>query len=113
MKQIRDFLSSRSWIIPLLLGLAFVALTARGIEWGIRGGWNPDEIIQKVIKALHGEYLFDGDEFTYPSLPKYAMFAVGRGVLGLRYGDPEVTWWAPLISTALGAGIVALTYVLA
>ncbi|HLD93999.1 MAG TPA: phospholipid carrier-dependent glycosyltransferase [Anaerolineales bacterium] len=113
MKQIRDFLSSRSWIIPLLLGLAFVALTARGIDWGIRGGWNPDEIIQKVIKALHGEYLFDEDDFTYPSLPKYAMFAVGRVVLGLGYGDPEVTWWARLISAALGAGIVALTYVLA
>lgn len=112
-QKVSLFIKKREWLIPLVLGLAFVVITLPGIGWGLPDGWNPDELIQRVMKALHDEWVFDESNFDYPSLPKYAMFWLGHGVLGLGYGDAEVMWAARALSVVIGAGVVALTYALA
>jgi hypothetical protein len=109
----KKYTASRTWLIALALGLLFIALTAKGIEWGLPGGWNPDEIVQDVVNALHGRLVFDETDFNYPSLPKYTMYGIGKIVLGLGYGNWHVVWVSRLFSVILGAGVVALTYSLA
>ncbi|MBI3158995.1 MAG: phospholipid carrier-dependent glycosyltransferase [Chloroflexi bacterium] len=113
MQKLDAFLKRRAGVIPLALALLFFFVTVRGIEWGLPDGWNPDELVQQVVKALHGELVFDEENFDYPSLPKYAMYWVGRLALALGGGDRDVMWAARLVSVALGAGLVALTYALA
>jgi hypothetical protein len=113
MQRLDGFLHKRAWVLPLALALVFFLVTVRGIEWGLPEGWNPDELVQQVVKALHGELVFDEENFDYPSLPKYAMYWVGRLALALGGGDREVMWAARLASVTLGAGLVALTYGLA
>lgn len=113
MERVKAFIATREWVIPLALALAFVAITLPGLEWGILGGWNPDEIIQRVINALHGRLVFDETDFNYPSLTKWVMYGLGKVVLSLGYGDWEVTWTARFLSVVLGASVIALTYALA
>ncbi|TAK12838.1 MAG: phospholipid carrier-dependent glycosyltransferase [Anaerolineae bacterium] len=113
MQSLNSFIKARPWVIPLVLALVFIAITLPGIEWGLPDGWNPDELVQQVVKALHGELVFDEENFDYPSLPKYAMYWVGRLVLALGHGDTQVMWAARLLSVLLGAGLVALTFALA
>lgn len=96
-----------------MLTLVFIAITLQGMDWGIQGGWNPDEIVQDVVNALHGNYIFDETDFLYPSLPKYVMYGLGSVVLGLGFGDQGVVWAARLLSVFLGAGVIALTFILA
>lgn len=112
-KKLSNSVSQREWLIPIILAAFFILITLPGIDWGIPSGWNPDELIQRVIKALQGEWTFDETNFDYPSLPKYTMFWLGKLVLTLGFGDPDVMWAARALSVSLGAGTVALSYFVA
>jgi 4-amino-4-deoxy-L-arabinose transferase-like glycosyltransferase len=103
------------FLLPLLLFLVFTALTLPGIAWGVPGAWNPDELVDKVDWAIvEGNYsYFDLENFDYPSLPKYVMLAVGKGVYALGYGRSEFIIAARLLSVLLGGCVVVLTYALA
>ena len=109
-RKFKSSVDRREWLIPIILSAFFILITLPGIEWGIPSGWNPDELIQRVLKALQGEWAFDQTNFDYPSLPKYAMFWLGKSVLNLGFGKAEVMLAARALSVSLGAGTVALSY---
>lgn len=111
--KVSRFFQTQPWLVPLLLALVFFLLTARGIAWGLPDGWNPDELSQQVLKALHGELIFDEDNFDYPSLPKHAMYGVGWLAQQLGHDDFGALWAMRLLSVILGAGLVALTFAVA
>ncbi len=96
----------------LLFGLflIFVGINAPGVSWGTPAVWNPDELVIRVDKALHGEWQFDEENFDYPSLPKYVMYGVGKVVYGLGFSTAEFIQAARLVSVILGGLIVLLVY---
>ena len=98
------------FLIPLTLCILFLAFTLPGISWGAPSTWHPDEIVVRSIKALHGEWQFDETNFDYPSLPQYAMFFLGKLVLALGGADKEILIAARVLSAALAAITIALTY---
>ena len=91
---------------PLLLALAFILLTASNLG----GMQNPDELVHRVAKALEGRWEFDTENFDYPSLPKYVMFAVGKVVYSLGYGETDFYVVARFLSVLLGAATIHLVY---
>lgn len=111
--RIERIFSRYEWLIPLSLAVLFVLLTLPGIEWGLPDGWNPDELIQRVLKALQGQWVFDETNFDYPSLPKYAMFWLGRLIERWQLGETEIMLAARKLSVQLGAGVVVLSYAIA
>lgn len=111
--RIEGFLSKHEWLIPLALAVLFILLTLPGIEWGLPDGWNPDELIQRVLKALQGEWVFDETNFDYPSLPKYAMYWLGRLVESWDMSELEIMLAARKLSVQIGAGVVVLAYSIA
>ncbi len=100
------------FIIPLFLFLAFLALTLPGISWGAPDGWHPDEIVQRSIKALHGEWIFDSTNFDYPSLPSYVMFGLGKLMLGFGKTDRDIMIACRILSAILAGASIILTYVI-
>jgi len=102
------------FLIPLLLFIAFLALTLPGISWGAPATWHPDEIVVRSIKALFDPaYRFDEDNFDYPTLPQYVMYGLGKVVLGLGYSEKEVLVSARVLSAILAGLTIVLTYILA
>ncbi|HZD55542.1 MAG TPA: phospholipid carrier-dependent glycosyltransferase [Anaerolineales bacterium] len=97
-------------IIPFVLSLLFIGITTPGISWGTPEVWNPDELVIRVDEALHGGWEFDTTNFDYPSLPKYAMYAVGKVVYGLGYSRSAFIQSARFITVLLGGAIVLLIY---
>lgn len=97
-------------IIPFVLSLLFIGITAPGISWGTPQVWNPDELVIRVDEALHGGWEFDTTNFDYPSLPKYAMYAVGKVVYGLGYSRSVFIQSARFMTVLLGGLIVLLIY---
>lgn len=109
-KRLQSFLARHEWVIPLTLAILFILITLPTTDWGVPNGWNPDELVQRVIKALHGEWIFDQNNFDYPSLPKWAMYWLGRLVQSWGLGDGEVMLAARKLSVQLGAAVVAMSY---
>ena len=109
------FLSRYEKFIPLLLFVLFVTVSIPGVNWGAPALWNPDELVWRVIEAVHGDMIFDETEpdYNYPSLPKYVMFAIGKFVQGLGYGDAEIIIAARVFSALLGGLSIVLIYLLA
>src|SRR5512146_1875712 len=97
----RPFWEKHEYIIPLALFLIFLAFTLPGISWGYPDGWHPDEIVTRVIWALHGEWKFSEINFDYPDLPQYVMLGLGKLVLALGYGDADVRIAARVLSAVL------------
>jgi hypothetical protein len=99
---------SEKWIGWLLL-LFFILVAVNNISWGAPATWHPDEIAIRVKKALNDEWVFDTENFDYPSLPKHVMYGVGK--LTERFGSREdfITNFR-FISVILGGALVALTY---
>ena len=95
--------------LPLFFALAFVLLTASNLG----GMHNPDELVHRVNKALEGRWAFDTENFDYPSLPKYVMFAAGKLVYGMGYGYEDFLVTARFLSVLLGAATIYLVYHLA
>ncbi|OQY88147.1 MAG: hypothetical protein B6D38_10645 [Anaerolineae bacterium UTCFX1] len=104
------FLKKRGYIAPLALFLIFLAFTLPGVSWGAPGIWHPDEIVVRVISALHGEWKFSEYNFDYPDLPQYAMFYLGKIILALGYSDGEILMASRFLSVALGGLIIVLSY---
>ena len=100
-------------IVVFLLSLLFVLITVPGISWGTPSIWNPDELIERVDWALHGQWKFNEINFDYPSLPQYVMYGIGIVVYRLGYPLEVLIQVARLFSVLLGASVVALTYVIA
>jgi hypothetical protein len=97
--------------IPIVL-LVFAILILgyiQGSEWS----WNPDEIVKRVNWSLTGNYNFAND-FLYPTLPLYVMYAVGKWIysLGLAEGYRQTLFFSVCrwISAFLGAASVLLIY---
>ncbi len=110
-----SFIERHERLIPLFLFLVFLAVSIPGIDWGLPALWNPDELVWRVSSALRGELVFDVTEpdFNYPSLPKYAMFAVGKTLRSMGYADYAFFVAARMISVLLGAWVAVLVYFLA
>jgi len=108
----RSFFEKFEFIVPLLLFIVFLALTLPGISWGAPSTWHPDEIVVRSINALSDpEYRFDEGNYDYPTLPQYAMYALGKIVLALGSTDVLVT--ARILSAILAGLTVVMTYILA
>lgn len=99
-------------MIPLALFAVFLAFTLPGISWGAPSGWHPDEVVSRSIKALHGEWKFSEINFDYPDLPQYAMFALGKIILGLGYGNREVLIASRVLSAILAGLTIVLVYLI-
>jgi len=106
----RSFWGKHEFIIPLGLFLIFLAFTLPGISWGAPNIWHPDEIVVRVIKALHGEWRFSEINFNYPDLPQYVMFYLGRAILALGYSDGEVLVASRVLSAVLAGSTIFLAY---
>ena len=106
----QSFVEKYELAIPLVLFILFLAITLPGISWGAPGGWHPDEIVIRSIKALHGEWQFDEINFDYPSLPQYVMFGLGKVILALGYTDKEVLIASRVLSAVLAGLTIVLTY---
>lgn len=98
------------FIVPVALFVVFLAITLPGISWGAPSVWHPDEVVVRSIKALHGEWKFDEINFDYPSLPQYAMYGLGKIILGLGYTDTEVLVASRVLSALLAGFTIVLTY---
>ena len=108
----KSFLEKYEFVIPLALFIVFLALTLPGISWGAPSTWHPDEIVIRVIKALHGEWRFSEINFDYPDLPQYVMFWLGKVVLRLGYTDKEVLIASRVLSAALAGLTIVLVYLI-
>jgi 4-amino-4-deoxy-L-arabinose transferase-like glycosyltransferase len=106
--KISSFFKKHEWLVPLLLALGFILLTASGLDT-MR---NPDELVHRVEKALNGNWEFDQENFDYPSLPKYTMLGIGKIAYALGRGGDFKTI-ARFFSVLLGAGTIYLVYRLA
>ncbi len=109
----KSFIEKYEFLIPLLLFITFLAFTLPGITWGAPSVWNPDEIVVRSIKALHGEWKFSEINFNYPDLPQYVMFWLGRAILALGYSDTEILIASRILSAVLGGSIIVLVYIIA
>ena len=98
------------FLLPLTLFILFLAITLPGISWGAPSVWHPDEVVVRSMKALHGEWQFDEINFDYPSLPQYAMYGLGKVILGMGYTDGEVLVAARVLSALLAGLTIVLTY---
>ena len=110
--ELTNFLFKYEKFIPVLLILVFLAVTLPGISWGAPSLWNPDELFWRVRMALGGEIKFDETEpdYNYPSLPKHIMYGVTWVVKEAGGSPTDLVVAARLISVALGALVVLLTY---
>ncbi len=110
-----DFLTRYEKFIPLILFSLFLAASVPGVTWGAPALWNPDELVWRVVEAVHGDMVFDETEpdYNYPSLPKYVMYGIGKLVQGLGYGDTQIIIAARVFSALLGALSIVLIYFLA
>jgi len=110
--ELTNFLFKYEKFIPALLVLIFLAVTLPGISWGAPSLWNPDELFWRVRMALGGEMKFDETEpdFNYPSLPKHIMYGVTWVVKEAGGSPTDLVVSARLISVALGALVILLTY---
>ena len=106
-------LKKYEFIVPLGLFILFLAFTLPGIAWGAPAIWHPDEIVVRVISALHGEWKFSEINFDYPDLPQYVMFGLGKIIFALGGGDSDVLIASRALSAVIGGFIVLLTYVIA
>lgn len=111
--QSKTWLEKREWLIPLGLFILFLGFTLPGISWGAPSIWHPDEIVVRVIKALHGEWRFSEINFDYPDLPQYTMFGLGKIIFALGGDIPEILIASRILSAVLGGSIVILSYVIA
>jgi 4-amino-4-deoxy-L-arabinose transferase-like glycosyltransferase len=109
----KSFLEKYELLIPLVLFLIFLAITLPGISWGGLNSWNPDEVVVRTIKALHGQWQFDEINFDYPSLPQYVMFGLGKVILALGYTDLEVLIASRVLSAVLAGLTIVITYLIA
>ncbi len=98
------------FLLPVALFIIFLAITLPGISWGAPSVWHPDEVVVRSMKALHGEWKFDEINFDYPSLPQYAMFGLGKIILGLGYTDAEVLVASRVLSAILAGLAIVLSY---
>ncbi len=112
-KPEKFFFEKHEWTIPLGLFILFLAFTLPGISWGAPSIWHPDEIVVRVISALHGEWKFSEYNFDYPDLPQYVMFYLGKIILALGYSDGEVLIASRVLSAMLGGSIIVLSYIIA
>src|SRR5258706_12238216 len=109
----KSFIEKYEFLIPLLLFITFPAFTLPGITWGAPSVWNPDEIVVRSIKALHGEWKSSEIIFNSPDLPQYVMFWLGRAILALGYSDTEILIASRILSAVLGGSIIVLVYIIA
>lgn len=105
-----SFLKKYEFIIPLGLFVLFLAFTLPGISWGAPSIWHPDEIVVRVISALHGEWKFSEYNFNYPDLPQYTMYYLGKVILALGYSDGEVLIASRVLSAVVAGATILLTY---
>ncbi|MCC6299563.1 MAG: glycosyltransferase family 39 protein [Anaerolineales bacterium] len=108
-KPEKSFLEKYEFIVPLTLFLLFLTFTLPGIAWG---PWHPDEIVVRSIKALHGEWKFSEYNFNYPDLPQYAMYYLGKIILGLGYSDGEILIASRVLSAVVAGTTIPLTYMI-
>jgi len=111
-RDIRSFFEKYEFVIPLALFIVFLAFTLPGISWGAPDTWHPDEIVIRVIKALHGEWKFSEINFDYPDLPQYVMFWLGKVVLRLGYTDKEVLIASRVLSAVMAGLTIVLVYLI-
>jgi len=114
-QRFTGFIARNEKLIPIFIFLLFLAASIPGVDWGVPALWNPDELIWRVDRALHGELQFDITEpdFNYPSLPKYVMFGIGKIVYGMGFSVAKFIIAARLFSALLGAISGVLVYYLA
>ena len=113
--KINLFFSRREFLLPLILFALFLAASLPGISWGAPALWNPDELVWRADMALNGAMQFDVNEpdYNYPSLPKYAMYAIGSVTYGLGRSSFAFIVAARSFSAFLGAAAGVLVYRLA
>src|SRR5436190_8962788 len=102
------FFEKYEFLIPSLLFVIFLAFTLPGIP----NVFNPDEIVVRSIKALHGEWQFSEINFNYPDLPQYAMFWMGKAILALGYSDTEIVIVSRILSAILAGLTIVLVYII-
>ena len=110
--KINAFLTKyENWLIVLLM-CAFILVNVQGLTWGLPNYWNVDELVQYADVALReGRPNFDETaDLSYPSLPKYVMYGLGKVVYGLGYSTKVFRYAARLLSVLLGTGILFWVY---
>ncbi|HQU37539.1 MAG TPA: phospholipid carrier-dependent glycosyltransferase [Anaerolineales bacterium] len=107
-----SFLKKYEFIIPLGLFVLFLAFTLPCISWGAPSIWHPDEIVVRVISALHGEWKFSEYNFNYPDLQQYTMYYLGKVILALGYSDGEILIASRVLSAVLAGATIPLTYMI-
>jgi len=114
-QKLTDFVIRNESLLPAFIFLLFLAVSIPGVNWGVPALWNPDEMVWRVDRALNGDIVFDETEpdFNYPSLPKYAMFGIGKIVYGMGYSPSVFFISARVFSAFLGAVSGVLIYYLA
>lgn len=110
MARVSSFLTKYEKYIPVILALLFIAITIPGISWGFPKRLHPHEVIKYVFRHLDRGYLFDTEQFLYPSLPKYVMLGGANVVLWFKGTQTDIYLAARLISVLLGGLMVAFTY---
>ncbi|NOH00740.1 MAG: phospholipid carrier-dependent glycosyltransferase [Chloroflexi bacterium] len=103
--RLNSFFSRYEFLLPLFVFALFLAVSLPGNNWGAPALWNPDELIWRVDMALGGHMQFDVSEpdFNYPSLPKYAMCAIGAVTYGMGKSSYAFIVAARSFSALLGA----------
>lgn len=110
MTKFSAFLNKYEKYIPILLAVVFFIVTAPGTSWGLPSRLHPHEVIKYVFRHLERGYLFDTEQFLYPSLPKYVMLGVANVVLWFKGTFGDIYLAARLTSVLLGSLMVAFTY---
>lgn len=114
-QKINNYITKNEWPLAFLIFLLFLAVSLPGVSWGAPALWNPDELVWRVDMALAGNMQFDVTEpdFNYPSLPKYAMYAIGWVTYGMGKSSFALIVAARAFSAVLGALSGVLVYYLA
>jgi hypothetical protein len=110
MERVSRFLQKYEKWIPVLLVLVFFAVTAPGTDWGLPKRLHPHEVVKYVFLQLNQGYLFDTEQFLYPSLPKYVLLGIAKVILWFGGAQPDIYLAARLTSVVLGGSMVAFTY---
>jgi len=111
--KINNFLQRAEKFIPLALFLFFLLITLPGLSWGAPGIWNTDELVHWVDRAIQGTTPIDFENFDYPSLPKWGMYAIGKVMYWVGFTKTSFMLAVRFISVVLGGLVVMIGYRLA
>ena len=85
-QQIISFVNKSYWLLLIALAFIFFLAVAVSVTWGLPAIWNIDERLHRVVPALTAGISTLPEDVTYPTLPFYTMFGVGKLLLPFTAG---------------------------